>query len=196
MAPLLALVLITALPVPADAVAEPSPRPARDCPRVFGGEAAHEVARERRKRTLIWVDSTDEAVIVVHQADWTDARRLRIQGFELVRTLPTGRRGGRAALVRLAPDATPSGCEPGLYILRRDDFVGTQRRVIAVLDGAVLLGDADELLFLAARDTGNPELRLVWRSPWRVAKPTEPIAVGVTKRSKRKKRKRRRGKRR
>ena len=182
-----------AAPARADAVPEPRARPARDCPRVFGSEVARESAREDRRDLLVWVDSGDDVSFGVHHAHWTAARQLRIHGVELVRTVPRSGAGRPVALVRLALDAAPRGCEPGLYAVRRDDFVGAHRAVLAVVDGALLLGDEDELLYLTATGRGPPDLRLVWRSPWRVAKPVE--TTGGTKRSKRKKR-RKRGRRR
>ena len=197
--PLVLLVLLSATPAAAraaDPQGEGTVRPADSCPALFGTEAVEVANRERRARLLPTVAIDGDEVLLVHSTDWEESRPLTLAGLKLLETVREGYGATAVGLVRVAATATPSGCSPGVYAVAAGDLLGDFVRVLAVLEGLVLVEYAEGLYFVREPETETPIWFMVWRSPWKVPKPDVFQTAKPTRRSKGRRNKRRRGRRR
>lgn len=160
------------------------PSATQGCPGAFGDEALRSDNRVVRRERLVLAEQGPHYIDVVDTVGWSPPEAVRFRGLELLDT-PTGPGGERVAVVRL-DERFGSGCSPGLYRLRIDDSIGTGRRLVAILDGMLLI-ERDEpsdperqdlqappsgLEFLQTVDeagTGRPLFKMSWRAPFDMA---------------------------
>ncbi|MBN2496340.1 MAG: hypothetical protein JXR96_17230 [Deltaproteobacteria bacterium] len=139
-----------------------------DCPALLGDEQSRQENRAFRTSLLSAVSISDHAIGIVHRGDWDTPRRIRFQGLRLVETRSRGEEA--LGVVELSEEGCVPGCARGAYALRADDALGPQGRVLAVLDGVVLLEHDGELRYLLAAGSPEPVWRMIWRSSWTMLK--------------------------
>jgi len=163
------LLALTTLSITTTALAaetEPSAIGSESCPRLFGDAATRAESRARRHGRLVWVLDDGEDVFVVHSTDWVPPVPIRFAGLTLLDAGPT------SARIRVDEALSSPGCPAGTYVLEPDASVGPRARVLAVLDGLLLLEVKEQLRVLVAEGRPARGWRLVWRSDWHVRRPS------------------------
>jgi hypothetical protein len=136
------------------------PRPAEECPALFGGNGVR-AENAKRRGQLYWVDQEAGGVTIAHRSDdWDEPVRFEIRGIQL-----SSARGG-SAVVELSPaGAAALGCRPGRYGVGVDQNLTRTARVLAVLDGVVLVERGRRLAYLLAAGARPPRWLVAWSAP-------------------------------
>jgi hypothetical protein len=142
-------------------------KPAQECPELFGDRREHDENRVSRENSLEEVECLDNFINLVHSTDWTRPRRVSFEGLELVDT-STKETDEPVAVFRLDESVDEIECEPGLYLVRVDDSIGEDARVLAILENVVLIEWENDLGFLQIEGTQAPRWRTIWRSSWKL----------------------------
>lgn len=167
------LLLLFGLSFPATAE-EPAPLPSSACPALFGDEAARAENRELRKERLVGVRRGEHVVEILHSdSGWRAPEQKRLPGIEVLFV------GAEGAVV-LVKERWAEVCTPGRYWLGVDDALGTEARVLALLDGALLVERAGRLLVIPAREQAVAALpvRMIWRSAYGIRVASADIGSG------------------
>jgi hypothetical protein len=138
----------------------PGARAAADCPAFFGGEQARAINVERR-RQLYWIDEEAGGVTIAHRSEqWDEPVPLSFAGLRL------GSASQRGATIELSSALAASlGCRAGHYRVAVDDSLGRRTRVLAILDGALLLERRTQLVYMLAPGARSPRWLVAWSAP-------------------------------
>ncbi|MCA9539212.1 MAG: hypothetical protein KC620_10025 [Myxococcales bacterium] len=138
---------------------------ARACPDLFGDVEDRSENRAWRKRMLSWVEQRGPVVEITHSTTWKRPFYLEFAGIELMETGEQDNK--RYAIIRVGADRPAAiDCEPGDYLVHVDDALGRQGRVLAVLDGSLLIDFDGQLGYLMTAEAEPPVWQMVWRSGW------------------------------
>ncbi len=133
------------------------------CPSLFGGGAAR-AANAKRRGQLYWIDQESGGVTVAHRSDeWDEPVPFEIRGVQL-----QSAREGRAVVELSAAGAAALGCRAGRYRLGVDDGLTRSVRVLAILDGVVLVEHGRRLAYVLASGARAPRWFLAWSAPGEV----------------------------
>ena len=142
------------------------------CPLLFGD--VHDMERNAAYRTarLETVRRTDQELTVEHSlARWQAPQLARLAGVRVVAIVPVedDARGDYAAGVILDDDLA-ARCDgvPGPYWLFRDDAIGRDVQILAIVEDAILLERAGTLGLMAPAGAVAPPVRLVWHSSFQL----------------------------
>lgn len=157
----------------APALAADPIHPARVCARLFGDRADRRWHRELRTAEMVSVESRGRIVEITHGTRWHRPFYLELAGVELVATELDGP-GEWSAVLDVEGEAIDDvDCPSGLYRIGRDAALGKQARVIAVLDGALLVEFEGNLAYLLTPEAEAPTWQMVWRSGWYFVRKSE-----------------------
>jgi hypothetical protein len=174
-------------PPRAEGMLQPQNAPAPICLELTGTESDRAVNAQRRHDALaaVRVDEDQAVDVIHHEARWQAPRLVEFSGADLVAvrkdTPPTD--DDAAALVVLHnPTAS---CPAGRYLVRVDDVLGDDGRVLAVLPQGLLVEQHGALLFWPKEGEEPPHFRAVWRSSFWLSFPSSggaPVAKGKAQR--------------
>jgi hypothetical protein len=134
------------------------------CPALCGDDAAHAANRERRRTVLRFVDASQYAISVVHSEEWSEPELISFAGLRLLQTDTEHR--PRQALIEVGGELEEFGCAEGRYVMKRDDTIGPDTSILAILDGIVLVEHLGSLRYVHVDDVAVPTFSMGWRSPW------------------------------
>jgi hypothetical protein len=150
---------------------EPALLAAQECPALFGDGKARARNAQRRAQ-LYWVEQEAGGVTVAHRSDdWEEPVPFQMRGVEL-----RSARSGEASVELSAAAASALGCRAGRYRLRADDGLTRSVRVLALLDGVVLVEHQRRLAYLRAPGAREPRWLLAWSAPGEIR--IDPEAAG------------------
>lgn len=156
------LPVLVALALPAE-TETPAPLPSDECVALFGDSSLIEERRASREVRLEAVSRSENLLDIVHtDASWQAPKPTRVPGLELV-SVEEGEDGERVARVRLG-DPWSEACEPGDYLVRVDDGLGSEGLVLALVDEGMLAEHRGTLIFVPKTGASAPPMRMIWRS--------------------------------
>lgn len=163
LAPSLALAmgaLLLSLAAPVAHAGEQTLDPASErCPSIFGTKNVRERNQERREARLHEVKSRQGKIELVHSVPkWDAPTQTSLPGMRVL--------GVESGGVRIHVDNRyGTACPEGNYLLRVDDALGANGRVLAVLPTSFLI-ERDQALAYLTPETRRaaPNFRMVWRS--------------------------------
>jgi hypothetical protein len=134
------------------------------CPEIFGTQETRAEGKLFRKRVLQWVVEEPSGITVVHSHQgWEDVTRFKFPGVEL---LGRSSKDEHAAVVEISGELADSfGCPAGSYLVRRDDALGGNSRVLAIFHNAVLIVHEGQLGYVAVRDHPPITWLVAWKLP-------------------------------
>jgi len=133
---------------------------AQECSALFGSGAVR-AGNAQRRGLLYWVDQESGGVTVAHRSDeWDEPVPIRVRGLRL-----DAARAGLAVVTLAAEGASALGCRQGRYRVGVDDNLTRAVRVLAVLDGVVLLEHRRRLVYLLAPGARDPRWLMAWSAP-------------------------------
>jgi hypothetical protein len=151
------------------------------CEALFGDADEREANRRRRAELLERVTTESFAWGIVHRGDWAEPEELRFDALTLVEAS-----GGDdcvpVAVVALGPEERSGGCEAGRYAIETDDSLGSDARVLAIVDGVVLLEREGRLVFLRSEAAPEPVWRMIWHPTWKLHRPYSRVPPRPTRR--------------
>jgi hypothetical protein len=151
--------------------------PPAACQWFFGNGRSHELNRERRLHLLEAVERSDTDFWVLQRGDWTLPEPATVEYLTVVKTYSPSSAAPMAA-VRLDVPGHVSSCKAGWYLIQADDNLGPDTRVLAILDGVVLIEWLGQLRYLSTPDAAPPEWRMAWEAPFTVAHPETSSSAG------------------
>lgn len=142
------------------------------CPRIFGNEVTRTANKGHRAKSLHFVIEETAGITIAHShASWSEPIRLKLTGIELVAQVP---RDPARAVVRISREiADEIGCPEGYYEVRKDDSLGHNIRVLAVLRGVLLVEHQGMLTYLTPKEILGPRWVCGWmiRGKYRIQVP-------------------------
>ena len=169
--------------------------PSRKCPGLFGDQSDHDENRSSRLDSLESVALTEYSIELVHMVDWETPEKVSLAGLVLKET-SVDENDVPFAVLELEDSLDGIDCKPGLYIIRVDDSIGEDVRVLAIIEKSVLVEHGDDLAYLGIEGTQDPVWRLIWRSSWKMPRVPDSSRYQQSRSPRRKtSRKRRRGRR-
>ena len=153
-----------------------STRPGASCPALFGDERVWATNGASRRAALESVYEGTNTIWLTERGDWTNPTRASLRGIDLVET---GVAPGCEPVAVLRVDARVApGCEPGPYVVRVDDSLGSEGRVLGITAGVLLLEIDGVLRYTTADGGADPVWRMVWHPDWKFEE--RPVAGGMT----------------
>lgn len=153
----------TAQPPAAETFTPENASLARDCAALFGGDLTREERRASREARLEEVSRSERLLDVFHSdAAWQVPKPMRVPGIDVI-AIEDGPDGEPSARVRIA-ESWSGTCPAGDYLVARDDGLGSEGLVLALLDEGVLAEHRGELIFLPKSGMHPPTFRMIWRS--------------------------------
>ncbi|MFH1811608.1 MAG: hypothetical protein ABIJ09_22905 [Pseudomonadota bacterium] len=144
--------------------------PAAHCSAVFGEEHDRGVNRTYRRQVIEGIEVGEYCIDLLHSTDWYQPAPILYRSLSLLETRVDGACPA-VALVQLDSDVVDVDCPSGVYALHVDDDLGASARILAILDGVLLIESDDELRYMKTTDVERPVWRLTWQSPWRFKVP-------------------------
>ncbi len=138
------------------------------CPRVFGDDDRFETQGARRERLLKDVDPIGDVVDIGHSYHWQRPFILRFSGVSLAES-----DADHGAVFALDDRFRALDCGAGTYRVQRDQSLGEDTAILAVLNDVVLVEFEGELGYFVTRDAKIPTWRMIWLAPWRIIRRRE-----------------------
>jgi len=136
--------------------------PAEACPDLFGDAQTQQHSAEMVRYQVHSVVPLRKRVTLFHGVGaWHDVKTKKMQGMEVLRTEPNGE-----ARLSITTDNTtvPATCR-GEHSVSVGTPLGPDRRVVAVLDGGIMVGGEREVFFWPTQGaTRTPKIELIWQS--------------------------------
>lgn len=151
--------LVTLLASPAFAGGQALTPASERCPSIFGTDDVRERNQERRSAKLHEVRSRQGKIELVHSVPkWDAPTQTSLPGMQVMEIDTDG--------IRIRVDKSyGKACPEGDYLLRVDDALGANGRVLAVLPTSFLIERDQSLAYLVPQVRRvSPSFRMVWRS--------------------------------
>ncbi len=155
-----------------------------DCSALFGSEEVEKKNEIRREKRLERVMESNGTITVVHHSEqWSEATHGVCKGVALD-SIEKDEDGEYRALFDVNdPIADLYGCEPGLYEVSQDASIFSEAAVLWIDRNFVLLGYEGELTYLTPNPDQRYIVRMIWQSPWTIARPKDPSRNSRSKRA-------------
>lgn len=132
-------------------------RPAAACVALFGNDQVVAANQKDRSEKLCGVQRRGKyGLRVQRKGAWLEPLEVRYPGVDLEATA-VGKACEPMAIVQLAKDVLPEGCEVGRYAVGVDHAVGISRRIVAIAPGVVLLESSGTLVYMRTAAAVPPQ---------------------------------------
>lgn len=148
------------------------------CSVLFGSEADMMNNKNNRKNSLISFSGKKNQYTIMHQTrNWQVPILLQIPGLKLSQIIDSGDQS--YAQIKISNKvAKKHGCPAGIYKIKQDGKLLPNLKVLAISNNLMLLQYKGKLGYLPLNQETNPTFRMVWQSPWQIAREEEGGSSG------------------
>lgn len=148
------------------------------CSLLFGNDADMMDNKNTRKNSLISFSGKKNQYTIIHQTrKWRAPILLHIPGLKLRQIVYSGDQS--YAQIKISGKiAEKYGCPAGIYKIKLDGKLLPKLKVLAITDNLMLLQYKGRLGYLPLNSELNPTFRMVWQSPWQIAREEEGGSSG------------------